>query len=59
MFDPLPAAGAPLNPWATLEMQDELDLLFGRKVDLVRKGSILNPFRLRSIQRDLTVLYAA
>ena len=40
-------------------MQIELQELFGRRIDLVEKGTIRNPFRRKSILRDLTVLYAA
>ena len=40
-------------------MQDELGAIFGREVDLVQRGSVRNPYRRRSIERDLTVLYAA
>jgi predicted nucleotidyltransferase len=39
-------------------MQQELTSLFGRDTDLVEKGSIRNPFRRRSIARDLMVVYA-
>ena len=41
------------------EMQNELELIFLRPVDLVEKGTIANPHRQRTITRDLTVLYAA
>ena len=40
-------------------MQEELSDIFGRRVDLVEKGTILNPYRRRTIERDLTPLYAA
>jgi uncharacterized protein len=40
-------------------MQDELAELFGRDVDIVEHGQITNPYRLRTIERDLTVVYAA
>lgn len=40
-------------------MKDELASLFGRPVDLVESGTVRNPFRRRSIERDLTVVYAA
>ena len=42
-----------------LDLKEEFERLFGREVDLVTKGIIRNPFRRRSIERDLTVLYAA
>lgn len=41
------------------EMQGELELIFHRSVDLVEKGTISNPYRRRSIIRDLTVVYTA
>ena len=42
-----------------LRMQEELQALFGRKVDVIRKGTVENPYRRASIERDLTVIYAA
>ena len=42
-----------------VEMQDELEQIFHRPVDLVEKGTVSNPFRYRTIMRDLTVVYAA
>jgi uncharacterized protein len=42
-----------------VDMKLELEDLFGRPVDLVEQGTITNPYRRRSIQRDLAVLYAA
>lgn len=42
-----------------VHMQDELRELFGRDVDLVERAAIKNPFRQRSIARDLQVVYAA
>ena len=41
-----------------LDMEDELKELFGRKVDLVMKGGLKNPFRRREILRTREVLYA-
>lgn len=52
----------PNDTWDLLDladMQAELADLFGRPVDLVEKGTVRNPYRLASIERDLTVLYAA
>ncbi len=40
-------------------MQRELAEILGRDVDLVERGTIRNPFRRRSVSRDLTVIYAA
>jgi len=44
---------------AYFELKDELELLFGRSVDLVSKGSIRNPYVLASIERDRQLLYSA
>jgi hypothetical protein len=45
--------------WDLVRMHDDLTKLFGREVDIVEQGQITNPFRLRSIERDLAVVYAA
>src|SRR2546428_9675507 len=45
--------------WGYIDMILELEDLFGRSVDMLTKGIIRNPFRRRSIERDLIVLYAA
>jgi|SRR4051812_34211846 len=37
----------------------ELEQLLGRKVDVIERGPIRNPFVRQSIRRDLTVIYAA
>jgi predicted nucleotidyltransferase len=53
---------APKAEWSLPDVvgaQLELQELFGREVDLITKGTIENPFRRHSIQRDLTVIYAA
>lgn len=42
-----------------VDIQAELKALFGRDVDVLTTKEIRNPFRRRSIMRDLTVLYAA
>ena len=42
-----------------VRMTDELRQLTGREVDIVEFGQVTNPFRRRSIERDLTVVYAA
>ncbi len=42
-----------------VDIEAELKGLFGRDVDVAEKGAIRNPFRLHSINRDVTVLYAA
>jgi predicted nucleotidyltransferase len=52
-------ADAEVSLFDFASMQLELQELFGRPVDLVEKATIRNPFRRKSILRDLTVLYAA
>jgi hypothetical protein len=42
-----------------VEIQDELQALFGRKVDVVEKQAIRNPFRQQAILSTKKVLYAA
>ena len=53
------APGARRRAFDFLRMKEELESLFGRKVDVVRKGTVENPYRRASIERDLTVIYAA
>jgi predicted nucleotidyltransferase len=40
-------------------MVEELEAFFGRKVDLVRKELVVNPYRRRHILQNQHVLYAA
>ena len=50
------------SPWSTfdfVDMIDELKAMFGRKVDLVEKGGLRNPFRRHSILTTREVVYAA
>jgi len=42
-----------------VDMKDELQSIFGRKVDLVEKEAIRNPYRRRSMLAEQEVLYAA
>jgi len=42
-----------------VEMLDELAAMFGRKVDLVEKDTIRNPFRRHEILTTKEVVYAA
>jgi uncharacterized protein len=42
-----------------IEMQDELAEIFGRKVDLVEKEAVRNPFRRYNILTTREVVYAA
>ena len=39
-------------------MEEELKEIFGRKVDLVEKAGLRNPFRRREILRSLEIVYA-
>lgn len=53
---------APEARWSLFDLvglQDELESLFGRPVDLVEKNALRNPFRRREILRTHRVLYAA
>jgi predicted nucleotidyltransferase len=45
--------------WDWLDMQSELAALLGRKIDLVFKDGLRNPYRRREILRTRRVLYAA
>jgi predicted nucleotidyltransferase len=42
-----------------VDMIDELQTIFGRKVDLVEKDSLRNPFRRKAILDNNEVIYAA
>lgn len=42
-----------------VDMKDELQAIFGRKVDLVEKEAIRNPYRRHSMLTKQEVLYAA
>lgn len=42
-----------------VDMKDELEHLFGRRVDVVEKAAIRNPWRRRSILASYRVIYAA
>ncbi len=39
-------------------MMEDLEKLFARKVDLIRFGTIHNPYRLASIEGDRELIYA-
>ena len=47
------------GPWDWIEMIDELQELFGRRVDLTSHRILENPFRRQTILRDMQVIYAA
>ncbi len=42
-----------------VDMIDELKAVFGRKVDLIEKDSLRNPFRRQTILTDNEVIYVA
>jgi predicted nucleotidyltransferase len=42
-----------------VDMIDELKTIFGRKVDMVEKDTLRNPFRRRAILDNNEVIYAA
>lgn len=44
---------------ALLQLQDELSELFERHVDLATPSILNNPFRRKTIERDLEQIYAA
>lgn len=54
-FDP----AAPWSLWDHMDMEEELQLLFGRPVDLVSKRALKNPFRRHEILTTRQVIYAA
>lgn len=53
------AADARVGLWDMAAMVIELESLFGRKVDLVEKEGIRNPFRRESILSKREIVYAA
>ena len=48
---------APWSLWDLADLQDELQSLFGRPVDLVEPEAIRNPFRHKEILETRKVLY--
>jgi len=54
-FDP----AAPWSLWDLMDMKDQLEILFGRPVDLVEKEALRNPWRKRRILSTYEVVYAA
>jgi predicted nucleotidyltransferase len=52
--------GRTMTPESFLDMRDELSAMFGgRKIDLVQKRLLTNPFRRQEILATCRVLYAA
>jgi predicted nucleotidyltransferase len=50
---------APWSLWDLMEMKEELEVLFGRTIDLVEKEALRNPWRKREILNTYKVVYAA
>jgi uncharacterized protein len=50
---------APWSLWDLIAMRDELQELFGRRIDLVEKKTLNNPFRRHAILTSKRVIYAA
>ena len=42
-----------------VDIKEEMEMIFGRTVDLVEDGSIKNPYRQKSIEADKETVYAA
>jgi len=51
--------GTPWGLFEIVEMIEELQNIFGRKVDLVEKEALRNPFRRHEILSQCQVVYAA
>jgi len=51
--------GSKVSLWDIPQMQDDLSSLFGRKVDIAGPEILKNPYRRRTIEPDLKVLYEA
>ncbi len=55
VFEP----GARWDLWDLIHLENEVEALLGRKVDLVEKAALRNPFRRHEILTTRQVLYAA
>ena len=53
------AENAAWNLHAYMRAREELEELFGRKVDLVEKSAVRNPFRRHHILNNREIIYAA
>ncbi len=53
------APDARTSYWDWPDMMDELEAIFGRKVDLVAAGGLVNPFRKKEILGTCEVIHAA
>jgi predicted nucleotidyltransferase len=52
-------AGAPWSLWDLVAIRDDFEAMFQRKVDLVEKQAMKNPFRRHAILSSHRVIYAA
>jgi uncharacterized protein len=50
---------APWSYWEWPQMTDELESIFGRRVDLIDAAGLKNPFRRKAIFETRRVMYAA
>jgi predicted nucleotidyltransferase len=53
------ALDAPWSLWDVVDVQDELQRIFGRDVDIVSKRALKNPYRRYEILTTRQVVYAA
>jgi predicted nucleotidyltransferase len=53
------ASGSSWTLFDFVEMQEELEALLGRKVDIVEREALRNPYRRKEILRTLELVYAA
>jgi predicted nucleotidyltransferase len=53
---------SPEAPWSLfdlIEMQEELQRIFRREVDIVEREALINPFRRKAILSNYEVIYAS
>ena len=53
------APDAPWSLWDLVDARDQLQEIFGRRVDLIEKEALKNPFRRHSILSSRRLLHAA
>jgi uncharacterized protein len=53
------AADSNVDLFDMVDIKEELEIIFGRMVDLVEEGSIRNPYRQKSIDENKETVYAA
>jgi predicted nucleotidyltransferase len=52
------AKGVKLDLFDMFAMEDKLETIFGRSVDLAEKGTVHNSYRRKSIAENIEVVYA-